>query len=54
MSLLVHSEDSKLVLDAPDTDVNEDVLRLLGAEEWEGVSVGFLLAKVRYSEVVVE
>lgn len=27
-------------------DVEQNVLEMLGAEEWEGVAVGFLLAKV--------
>lgn len=27
-------------------DVEQDVLELLGFDEWEGVAVGFLLAKV--------
>lgn len=28
--------------------VEEDVLVVLGFDEWEGVAVGFLLSKVRY------
>lgn len=29
-------------------DVEQDVLEMLGFDEWEGVAVGFLLAKVYY------
>lgn len=32
-------------------DVEHNVLEMLGADEWEGVAVGFLLAKVLYSSI---
>lgn len=40
---LVSPENGKV---ATSDDVEQDVLQLLGSDEWEGVAVGFLLAKV--------
>lgn len=43
--LIQHADNGKGLLEAPN-DPNQDVLELLGSHEWEGVAVGFLLAKV--------